>query len=44
MVSIIIIYMLIFAILYFVFIQAPQKQYANTTDGKIMTMPNIIRG
>lgn len=40
---VVLIYVLIFAILYFVFIQAPQEQYASTVDGKIMPMPNKVR-
>jgi len=38
--SICIMFMLMLAILYFIFFQPPQKYYANTIDGLIMPMPS----
>lgn len=43
-ISLLIIMLLIACIIYFILFQAPQEKYANTTDGKIMIMPNAATG
>jgi hypothetical protein len=42
--SLIVMYVLIFAIFYLIFVEPPQKYFGNTTDGKILPMPGVRNG
>lgn len=40
----IVVYLLIAAIIYSIFVQPSQAYYGNTTDGKILPMPGMTSG
>lgn len=42
--SIAIIFILIAAIIYLIFVQPPESYYGNTTEGKILLMPGAVAG
>jgi hypothetical protein len=44
LVAIVIILLLLGTIIYFLAYRAPQKYYANTTDGKILELTNYVSG
>ena len=44
MAAVFIMFALIFAIFYLIFVQPPQRYYGNTTDGKILLMPGVKSG
>jgi intracellular multiplication protein IcmL len=44
MVTVFIMFALIFVIFYLILVQPPQKFYGNTTDGRILPMPGVKSG